>query len=295
MLAVSLLRTVWNYCTCEILTSCCYVVREQVRALQPQAAQAWWQHGHPGWAIYPVDSEQFMATGALDPAALPSHDQIIAPLAGPGGAAPPPMPLNPAFASAFMGAAQAGVPNDMLLRALGGNPFAGLAGMPYMGGQLPHPAGLQLDGSGHTPFAEAAGMGGQQQAAAGQQQQQAGPGQGPPRQNGGNMAPPPPQPGGANASPFGRLGMAPSLDNMPSLNLGNLQAMLGPDFKLPMLAGFPSLPVGALFYCYFAICISFPLEEWILLRVVCFSVRLHCSLPCVPVVVSNDFSRCVNP
>ena len=43
----------------------------QVRQLQPQAVAAWWQQGHPGWAIYPVDSEQFLATGTLDSAALP--------------------------------------------------------------------------------------------------------------------------------------------------------------------------------------------------------------------------------
>ena len=40
--------------------------REQVRQLQPQAVASWWQPGHPGWAIYPVDSDQFMSTGALD-------------------------------------------------------------------------------------------------------------------------------------------------------------------------------------------------------------------------------------
>lgn len=38
----------------------------QVRQLQPSAVGSWWQGGHPGWAIYPVDSEQFISTGALD-------------------------------------------------------------------------------------------------------------------------------------------------------------------------------------------------------------------------------------
>ena len=37
-----------------------------MRQLQPQAVASWWQPGHPGWAIYPIDSDQFMATGALD-------------------------------------------------------------------------------------------------------------------------------------------------------------------------------------------------------------------------------------
>ena len=37
----------------------------------------WWDHCHPGWAIYPTESEQFMAN-ALDP--LHGHEQIVAPL-----------------------------------------------------------------------------------------------------------------------------------------------------------------------------------------------------------------------
>jgi hypothetical protein len=205
--------------------------RDQVAALQPQAAQAWWAPGHPGWAIYPVDSEQFMATGALDPAALPTHEQLAVPL-GAGGA---PGAFNPALASAFMTAQQGGgsiLPNDMLLRALGGNPFGAL-GPPFLPGALPPAGGLQVDGNGSSPFAEAGGGG-----AGGGQQRHGAPGGG---GAGGGMSSPP----AAAASPFGRLGLAPSLDNMPSLNLGSLQAMLGPDFKLPMLHGFPSLPVRA--------------------------------------------------
>ncbi|KAL6767683.1 hypothetical protein ACKKBF_B36235 [Auxenochlorella protothecoides x Auxenochlorella symbiontica] len=61
--------------------------RDQVRALQPAAVAAWWQGGHPGWAIYPVDSEQFLATGALDSVALPPTDHIVAPTLPGGGAA----------------------------------------------------------------------------------------------------------------------------------------------------------------------------------------------------------------
>ena len=56
-----------------------------MRQLQPGAVASWWQQGHPGWAIYPIDSEQFMASGALD------HDVSVpteAPPA-PAHAAPP--------------------------------------------------------------------------------------------------------------------------------------------------------------------------------------------------------------
>lgn len=35
--------------------------REALRALRPRAAAAWWQPGHPGWAIYPADSDAFLA------------------------------------------------------------------------------------------------------------------------------------------------------------------------------------------------------------------------------------------
>jgi hypothetical protein len=48
--------------------------REQVRQLQPSAVGSWWQSGHPGWAIYPVDSEQFISTGVLD--AVNVQDQL---------------------------------------------------------------------------------------------------------------------------------------------------------------------------------------------------------------------------
>ena len=33
--------------------------REQLRKLQGEASSAWWQQGHPGWAIWPVDSDAF--------------------------------------------------------------------------------------------------------------------------------------------------------------------------------------------------------------------------------------------
>ena len=50
----------------------------QVRQLQPGAVASWWQPGHPGWAIYPVDSEQFISTGALESVSVLS-EQIVAP------------------------------------------------------------------------------------------------------------------------------------------------------------------------------------------------------------------------
>lgn len=57
----------------------------QVRQLQPTAVASWWQAGHPGWAIYPVDSEMFMATGALDTLHV-QHEQVAVPSHGAPGA-----------------------------------------------------------------------------------------------------------------------------------------------------------------------------------------------------------------
>jgi Calmodulin binding protein-like len=119
--------------------------REQVRALQPQATAAWWQHGHPGWAIYPVDSDQFLATGSLDPAAMPSGDQIAAAQqqqlvqqqqqqqqqASILGGAPYGYPGAAGFGpGAFLGNLPGGVPqtNEALLRALGSGSFVGAPG-----------------------------------------------------------------------------------------------------------------------------------------------------------------------
>lgn len=65
--------------------------REQVRQLQQQGAASWWQQGHPGWAIYPVDSEQFLVTGALEAVHVPAPEPVLpapAPLAGAGAAVP---------------------------------------------------------------------------------------------------------------------------------------------------------------------------------------------------------------
>ncbi len=34
--------------------------RDMMRHLQPQAIAAWWDSGHVGWTIFPMDSEQFL-------------------------------------------------------------------------------------------------------------------------------------------------------------------------------------------------------------------------------------------
>ncbi|KAH7619140.1 hypothetical protein Ndes2526B_g06092 [Nannochloris sp. 'desiccata'] len=142
--------------------------REQVRALQPQAIAAWWQHGHPGWAIYPVDSDQFLATGSLDPAAMPSGDQIPAARQQQQlvqqqqqhqqqqqvnvlGGGPYGYPGAAGFApGAFLGNLPGGVPqtNEALLRALGTGSFvsntgaAAAAGLAGLGPMLPPAAPL---------------------------------------------------------------------------------------------------------------------------------------------------------
>lgn len=60
--------------------------REQVRALQPQAVASWWSNGHPGWAIHPLDSEQFLATGGAEP--MPAPPPVM------HGTPPPQQPMG---------------------------------------------------------------------------------------------------------------------------------------------------------------------------------------------------------
>ena len=59
----------------------------QVRALQPQGVASWWQPGHPGWAIYPVDSDHFMSTGALDSLSVQNDSVAATPQPGSPGIA----------------------------------------------------------------------------------------------------------------------------------------------------------------------------------------------------------------
>ena len=160
--------------------------RDQVRSLQPQAAASWWQPGHPGWAIYPVDSDQFLATGALDTAALSSareHQVTLpvpvttAPLTSALHQAQLPYAFNP-LAGAFIPGVQPAA-NEAILRAISGSAGIGggvglssfAAGLPQ--GLLP----TNPNATDASPFASASGGGGGGVATAGgganvQQQQQ---------------------------------------------------------------------------------------------------------------------------
>ncbi len=63
----------------------------QVRRLNPQGVAAWWHGGHPGWAIYPVDSDHFMSTGVLDSLPVPTDD-ISSASPQSANKTPPPLP-----------------------------------------------------------------------------------------------------------------------------------------------------------------------------------------------------------
>ena len=52
----------------------------QVRQLQPQGVACWWQPGHSGWAIYPVDSESFVNTGTLESTQQSDQTRVTAPV-----------------------------------------------------------------------------------------------------------------------------------------------------------------------------------------------------------------------
>ena len=58
----------------------CTSLLSQVRQLQPQGVACWWQPGHSGWAIYPVDSESFVNTGTLDSTQQSDQTRVTAPV-----------------------------------------------------------------------------------------------------------------------------------------------------------------------------------------------------------------------
>lgn len=207
--------------------------RDQVRMLQPQAAASWWQQGHPGWAIYPVDSEQFMSNGALETLPMPHADPT--PL--------PPSPrlnptLNPASLASLMGGN-----NEALLRSL--TPF--MAQNAQLNGQL-GPFGVFQNQPPVSAFANAASAL-PQVSPRGNNGKDVNAGlsattQGLTTPFSGGLA----LPTTAGAPSLGLTGFK-SLEGMPSFNLAGLQGMFGGDFsKFPALAGqmnlanFPSVP-----------------------------------------------------
>ena len=50
--------------------------RETLRRLQREASLSWWQPGHPGWAIWPVDSDSFMKGAQAQVEALLREAQL---------------------------------------------------------------------------------------------------------------------------------------------------------------------------------------------------------------------------
>lgn len=66
----------------------------QVRQLQPQGVACWWQPGHSGWAIYPVDSESFVNTGTLESTQQSDQTRVTAPVPSSMGK-PEKLPASP--------------------------------------------------------------------------------------------------------------------------------------------------------------------------------------------------------
>lgn len=54
--------------------------KAQARWQQRAAVDCWWRPGHPGWAVWPADSEQFVRGVVEAGDAVLSPIQIIAPL-----------------------------------------------------------------------------------------------------------------------------------------------------------------------------------------------------------------------
>uniref|UniRef100_A0A1D1ZYM3 CSE family protein n=1 Tax=Auxenochlorella protothecoides TaxID=3075 RepID=A0A1D1ZYM3_AUXPR len=234
--------------------------RDQVRALQPAAVAAWWQGGHPGWAIYPVDSEQFLATGALDSVALPPTDHIVAPTLPGGGAAGGAAPGGPGGGYPPLGPGY--LPgNEALLRAMSPYMPAGAGGTP---GALPGPgypmhlasttalaAGSPRDAE-RSAFAAAAGAAHELRSRDASPHR---PGGEQPTGSGGSAGG---GGGGTGPSPFGLLlsqqhggERSEGPHHTPSFSFANLQGLFGGDLsKIPGLATglslgqFPSIPNG---------------------------------------------------
>ena len=61
--------------------------REQLRKLQGEASSAWWQQGHPGWAIWPVDSDAFQKAANSQVEALVREAKEVSGVEGFEGAA----------------------------------------------------------------------------------------------------------------------------------------------------------------------------------------------------------------
>lgn len=49
--------------------------KETIKRLQKQAAIHWWQPGHPGWAIWPVDTQHFLQDVAAPVRSFSAHLQ----------------------------------------------------------------------------------------------------------------------------------------------------------------------------------------------------------------------------
>lgn len=104
--------------------------RETLRRLQREASLSWWQPGHPGWAIWPVDSDGFMKGAQAQVEALlreaqldvaHQHAAVVAQQAGPAAVAA----AAAAAAAAASAAAAAPVPEA---DGFGGEPTGALGG-----------------------------------------------------------------------------------------------------------------------------------------------------------------------
>eukprot|EP00798_Chlamydomonas_sp_ICE-L_P030155 gene30155-35135_t len=155
--------------------------RDLVRQLQPQAAHSWWLNGHPGWAIFPMDSDQFLQGQGQ----YSTHQQ-----ANMGGGGMMPQNQNPGQAYDQMSGGPSGAMNPGPLGPQGGqrppqaraNPFADVATPSHFAGHSGQTGSPSPQMHQHTPHSM---MHQQQQQ---QQQQQ--------RSNTPMAAPSPPSMGG---------------------------------------------------------------------------------------------------
>jgi hypothetical protein len=58
----------------------CVLQADLMRQMADRSAQCWWQPGHPGFAIAPLDSDRFLASlqGTPGPFAVPLGSPLLA-------------------------------------------------------------------------------------------------------------------------------------------------------------------------------------------------------------------------
>ncbi|GAX78271.1 hypothetical protein CEUSTIGMA_g5713.t1 [Chlamydomonas eustigma] len=132
------------------------VQRELVRQMQPEAAQGWWMPGHPGWAIFPMESESFLQTGSVIPILSLSD------VGSPNSLLRAPSPSNPSTVMPRHSIYSSGSPPEFRPPSANGIAAGGMMMMSGGGGGGGGGGGFEGGGPRSSGSSGAAAAGGQQ-------------------------------------------------------------------------------------------------------------------------------------